>query len=506
MFEAFLQGFELLLRVDIYLYICLGLTLGMFVGAMPGLTTTLAMAILLPVSFKLEPMLGIPFLIGVYKGGIYGGSIPAILVGIPGTGASIATTFDGPALTRMGKGRKALEMALYSSVIGDLLSDIFTLLMIGPIALVVLMVGPPEVFAVIIFSLVLIASVSGDSGLKGAIAACIGLALGLIGTDAATGATRMTFDIQALSAGIPIIPLVIGIFAIPEVLEAAESRAPRFIADHIDLSKAGERLHWHEFRRSIRTIWRATCIGTGIGMVPGVGQVVAAFISYSAAKRASDNPDAYGKGELDGIAAPEAANNAVNGPTLVPLLTLGIPGDNITAILLGAFVAHGLRPGPQIFEEQGPLMYALLLTIVFANVLFIGLGYILLKPFAKAIQSKKAFLVPVILTLAFVGTLSTGVYTDIFIMVIVGICAYTLRKLKFQLAPLVIAFVLSEPIEYRLSQTMLFAKGHIFHYLFIQRPAASVFMTAAIIWTAYLIFRPWIQRMRKTRGAFEGTP
>ncbi len=290
MFDAFLQGFGLLLRFDLYLYICVGLTVGMFVGAMPGLTTTLAMAILLPVSFKLEPMLGIPFLVGLYKGGIYGGSISAILVGIPGTSASIATTFDGPALTRMGKARKALEMALFSSVTGDTLSDIFTLALIGPIALVVLFIGPPEVFAIIIFSLVLIASVSSESGLKGAIAACIGLALGLIGTDAATGATRMTFGIDAISAGIPTIPLVIGIFAIPEVLKSVESRAPRFIAEHIDLSKTGERLRWHEFKASIRTILRSTGIGTGIGMVHGVVQVVAALISYSGAKRASINP------------------------------------------------------------------------------------------------------------------------------------------------------------------------------------------------------------------------
>ncbi|MEE9256806.1 MAG: tripartite tricarboxylate transporter permease, partial [bacterium] len=225
MLESFFQGFNLLLRWDTYFYISAGLTVGMFVGAMPGLTTILAMSVLLPVSFKLEPMLGIPFLVGVYKGGIYGGSISAILVGIPGTGASIATTFDGPALTRKGEGRKALEMALYSSTIGDTLSDIFTLVAIGPIAIVVLLIGPPEVFAVIIFSLVLIASVSSESGLKGAIAAFIGMGLGFIGTDATTGATRMTFDIEALSGGIPLIPLAIGVFAIPEVLAAVESRA-----------------------------------------------------------------------------------------------------------------------------------------------------------------------------------------------------------------------------------------------------------------------------------------
>jgi len=501
LFETFLQGFELLLRWEIYFYISIGLVVGMFVGAMPGLTTVLAMAVLLPVSFNLEPMLGIPFLIGVYKGGIYGGSISAILVGIPGTGASIATTFDGPALTRQGKARKALEMALFASTIGDFISDVATVFLIGLIALIILLIGPPEIFAIIIFSLILIASVSGESGIRGAIAALIGLGLGFIGTDAVTGATRMTFGIDALSAGIPLIPLIIGVFALPEVLEAVESRARSFIAENVDMSKAGERLHWHEFRGSIRTILRSTAIGTGIGMVPGVGQVVAAFVGYSAAKRASKHPETFGKGDLDGIAGPEAANNAVNGPTLVPLLTLGIPGDNVTAILLGAFVAHGIRPGPQIFTEQGPLVYALMMAMIIANVLFIVLGYVLLRPFAKAIQLKKAYLIPVILALSFVGTLSTGVASDLSIMVVIGICAYVLRKLRFDLAPLVIAFVLAEPIEYRLSQSMLYARGEILDYLFIQRPIASVFLSAGILWIIWMIVGPRVRRRFRRHGA-----
>ena len=498
MLESFFQGFELLLRLDIYIYISAGLVVGMFVGAMPGLTTILAMAVLLPVSFKLEPMLGIPFLIGVYKGGIYGGSISAILVGIPGTGASIATTFDGPALTRQGKGRKALEMGLYSSTIGDLLSDIVTLLMIGPIALIILMIGPPEVFAIIIFSLILIATVSSGSGVKGAIAALLGLGLGFVGTESIDGESRMTFGLAALSGGIPLIPLVIGVFALPEIFGAVESRARSFIDANVDLSKTGEGLRWHEFKRSIRTILRSTVIGTGIGMVPGVGQVVAAFIGYAAAKRASKHPETFGKGELDGVAGPEAANNAVNGPTLVPLLTLGIPGDNITAILLGAFVAHGLRPGPQIFDEQGPLIYALLLSIVFANILFLGLGYVLLKPFAKGIQLKKAYLVPVILALAFVGTLSTGSASDLGIMFVAGVCAYILRKLKFDLAPLIIAFVLAEPIELRLSQSIIYARGDIFSYLFLDRPIASVFLLAGIAWIIGMIVRRYWRPERRT--------
>jgi putative tricarboxylic transport membrane protein len=460
----------------------------MFVGAMPGLTTILAMAVLLPISFKLEPMLGIPFLIGVYKGGIYGGSIPAILVGIPGTGASIATTFEGPKLTRQGKARKALEMALYASVIGDALSDVLTILLIGLIAAIILLIGPPEVFAIIVFSLILIASVSGESGIKGGIAALIGIGLGFVGTESVDGDARMNFGIDALVGGIPLIPLVIGVFALPEVMEAIESRAKSFLAENLETSKTGEPLRWHEFKASIRTILRSTAIGTGIGMVPGVGQVVAAFVGYSAAKRASKHPETFGKGELDGIAGPEAANNAVNGPTLVPLLTLGIPGDNITAILLGAFVAHGLRPGPQIFNEQGALIYAILIAAVLANVLFVGIGYVLLKPFAQAIRLKKAYLVPVILALAFVGTLSTGSASDLGIMVVVGICAYILRKLRYDLAPLIIGFILAEPIELRLSQSILYARGDPVSFFFLQRPIASFFLLAGIAWIVGMIY------------------
>ncbi len=496
MFETLGHSIELLLRWDVYFYISAGLVVGMFVGAMPGLTTILAMAVLLPISFKLDPMLGIPFLIGVYKGGIYGGSIPAILVGIPGTGASMATTFDGPKLTRKGQGRKALEMALYASVIGDAISDVLTLLMIGPIALIILLIGPPEVFAIIIFSLVLIASVSGGSGIKGGIAALIGVGLGFVGAESIDGEARMTFGLDVFVGGIPLIPLVIGIFALPEILEAVESRARGFIADHADAAKTGEGLTWAELKASMRTIMRSTAIGTGIGMVPGVGQVVAAFIGYSAAKRASKHPETFGKGDLDGVAAPEAANNAVNGPTMVPLLTLGIPGDNITAILLGAFVAHGLRPGPQIFEEQGPLLYAILIAAVLANLIFVVLGYVLLKPFAKAIQLKKYYLVPVILALAFVGTLSTGSTSDLGIMVVVGLGAYVLRKLRFDLAPLIIGFILAPTIELRLSQSIIYARGNLLDYLFVQRPIASFFLLAAIAWILWMAYTRLIRRKR----------
>ncbi len=333
--------------------ISLGLLLGMLVGALPGFTTTRAMAILLPISFFLHPLVGIPFLIGVYKGGIYGGSIPAILISIPGTGAAVATTFDGPALTKKGQARKALEIALYSSVCGDFSSDILTLFFIGPIALIALKVRPPELAAIVLISHVIISTIAKGAVVKGLIMCFIGLLFSMIGQDPLGFMSRFTFGIFEIKAGIPLLPMLIGVFAVPEILQAIEKKASSLLSEKIKLSQAGQRLTFQEFRRCFKTILRSTGIGAALGACPGVGQVVAAFVGYASAKKASKHPETFGKGELEGVAAAEAANNAVNGPTMVPLLTLGIPGDNITAILLGAFVAQGLRPGPCIWSRPG---------------------------------------------------------------------------------------------------------------------------------------------------------
>ncbi|MFQ6110759.1 MAG: tripartite tricarboxylate transporter permease [Nitrospinota bacterium] len=477
MFEAFGQGFVMAMRVDTFLMIAFGLFSGMLVGALPGLTTTLAMAVLLPISFFLDPLLGIPFLIGVYKGGIYGGSIPAILVSIPGTGAAIATTFDGPALTKQGKARKGLEIALYSSVVADFSTDIMTILFIGPIAYLALKIGPPEVFAVILFSLVILSTVAGGSSVKGGIMGMLGLLLAMVGQDPLNAVSRFTFGVFELRAGITLIPMMIGLFAIPEILIALESRASSFVSEKVDLSKVGERLTFAEFRRCLRTIGRSTLIGAGLGATPGVGQVVAAFVGYGSAKRASKHPETFGKGELEGVAAAEAANNAVNGPTLVPLLTLGIPGDNVTAILLGAFVAQGLRPGPQMFQEQAPLIYAILVAMVLANGLFFLMGYGLLGFFARIITMRKSALLPIIMAFAFVGTyVFRSDFFDLKVMFIFGILGYLCRKLHFDIAPLIIAFILEPILEYSFGQTLLLAKGHLLWYLFIQRPIACGFL------------------------------
>jgi len=502
MWEAFLQGIALSFGWKIFVMMGLGLFFGVLVGALPGFTTVMAMAILLPISFFLEPIVGIPFLIGVYKGGIYGGSIPAILISIPGTGASVATTFDGPSLTKKGQGRKAMEMALFSSVFGDFASDVLTLLLIGPIALIALKVGPPELTAIVLLSLIVISATASGSLVKGLIMGVVGLLLSQVGQDPLGFMQRFTFDIFAIKAGIPLLPMLIGVFAIPEILLAVEKEAETYISDKVDLSKLGEKLRFAEFRRCFRTILRSTGIGTVLGATPGVGQVVAAFVGYAAAKNASKHPETFGKGELEGIAAAEAANNAVNGPTLVPLLTLGIPGDNITAVMLGAFIAHGLRPGPQLFSEHGPLVFGIIMAMIWANVLFLFIGYATIPFFSRIVTVRKSVLLPMIAIFAFAGSY---VYRsdpfDLVILVAFGGFGYVCRKFHFDVSPMVMAFILGPILEYSFGQLLNLAGGNMTAYLFHERPAAGILFLLVPVVSAFFWYRTLKQRRKGAADA-----
>ncbi len=495
MWDAFVEGVGLALRWDTFAIMSVGLLLGMFVGALPGFTTLMAMAILLPLSFFLDPLIGIPFLLGVYKGGIYGGSIPAILVSMPGTGAAVATTFDGPALTKKRKARKALEIALYSSVFGDLSSDIVTIMFIGPIALVALLIGPPELAAVLMLALIVIAATSTGVFVKGLLMMVAGFLFSLIGQDPIGALSRFTFDIFAVRAGVPLLPMLIGVYALPEILAGIEDKAAAVIRQRIS-AREGGRLTYQEFRSCFRTICRSTVIGTVIGVIPGVGQVVAAFMGYAAAKSASKHPEKFGTGELEGVAAAEAANNAVNGPTMVPLLTLGVPGDNITVILLGAFIAQGLRPGPQLMVEQGPLVYAILVAMVGANILFLVLGYFAIPLFAKVVTIRRSILLPLTVVFAFAGCyVPRSDPLDLGILVFFGAFGYIAKKLRFDVTPMAMAFILAPTIEYSFGQTLILSQGNLLNYIFVERP-----ITAGIALVApFLTYVMWRRSMRMRR-------
>jgi len=488
MIEQFAEGALMAFRLDTLMMIAIGLFSGMLVGALPGFTTLMAMAILLPLSFFLDPLVGIPFLLGVYKGGIFGGSIPAILVSMPGTGAAVATSIDGYKLTKNGESRKALDIALFSSVIGDTFSDIFTIMMIFPIALLVMQFGPPELFAVLLMSLVIIVATSGSNPLKGLVMMLFGLWLAQIGTDPIGGVERFTFGIFELKSGIPLLPMLIGVFALPELVYAVmrNERVGGFA------KLVGERLTKAEFKRCIPTIRRSTLIGTAIGIVPGLGQVVAAMMGYSAAKNASSHPETFGEGEVEGVAAAEAANNAVNGPTLVPLLTLGIPGDNVTAILLGAFVAQGLRPGPQLFEEQGTIVFAILVAMVLANLMFIVIGYLSIPFFARIVTIKTGLLVPIVIMFAFAGAyVFRSDTTDVLMLVGFGLFGLLARAAKFDVMPMVMGFILGGPLEYAFGQTVAMAGNNPLSFVLTER----IGMVAVLIATPIIGFMLW-RRMK----------
>ena len=498
MFESFIEGIGLALRWDTMIYISGGLFLGMFVGALPGFTTLMAMAILLPISFFLDPLLGIPFLIGVYKGGIYGGSIPAILVSMPGTGAAVATTFDGPSLTKKGQGRKALEIALFSSVSGDLSSDLITIALIGPIAAIALLLGPPELAAILLLALIVISATSSGVFVKGLLMLVVGLFFGMIGQDPIGALSRFSMGIPQIEAGIPLLPMLIGVFALPEIFTNIEKKASSFIKVE-ELKVSGGRLTWKEFKSCIRTIMRSTVIGTSIGMIPGVGQVVAAFMGYAAAKSASTHPETFGKGEIEGIAAAEAANNSVNGPTLVPLLTLGIPGDNLTVILVGAFIAQGMRPGPQLMEEQGSLVFAILIAMVLANILFLGIGYLCIPLFARVGTIRKSFLLPLTLVFAFAGSwVFRAQPFDLAVLVFFGAFGYIAKKLHFDVTPMAMGFILGPTLEYSFGQSITLSNGQLFSYMVFERPITSVILAL----TPFITFLMWRRgnRLRKQFG------
>ncbi len=494
MLDLLLASAELAIRVDVLVYTAGGLLLGMCVGAIPGLTTTAAMAILLPLSFFVEPIIGIPFLIGVYKGGIYGGSISAILISTPGTGASVATTFDGPHLVRQGKGRKALDMALYASVVGDFTSDCITIILIGPIAALALLLGPPELVPIILIALLIVIMVSSSSISRALAMALIGLLLASVGRDPIEFSSRLTFGLEQLEQGIPMLPMLVGLFAVPEIIRMiGASKLNRLV--HRTVVDTGSRLTLKEFLNCARTIARSTMIGTVLGMIPGIGQPVAAFTGYAAAKRASKDPDSFGKGALEGIAAAEASNNAVNGPTLVPMLTLGIPGDKITALLMGAFIAHGLRPGPELFEEHGTLIMAMLLSMLFANILLLGVAKLFIPIISRLVKLSPSILAPMVLVLAFMGAyLYRSDPNDLYFLVAFGFLGIITKRFDYDVTPLVLGFIVAEPLEYAIGQTLSLAGPDLGSYLLGQRPVALTLFIILLTLLLWLILRKYIAR------------
>ncbi len=466
------------------LIIGLGVLIGTFVGAVPGMTTPMAVALTLPFTFTMSPVSGILLLLGVYKGGIYGGSITAILINAPGTPAASCTVLDGYPLAQKGQARRALDIALYASVIADFISNLSLIFFAGMLASLALAFGSPEVFTLIVFSLTIIAGVSGDKLLKGLGAACFGLLLATIGLDLVYGTDRFVFGQVDLMAGLNFIPVLIGLFAIPEIIaHFGRIEMPR---KHSALAGAAASLS--DLKRCRKTILRGSAIGVVLGAIPGIGGAPSAFLSYAEAKRNSPNGDRFGSGEIEGVAAAESGNNGVAGATLIPLLALGIPGDVITAIVLGAFMIHGLRPGPLLFQDNLSLIYALFLGIMLSSVYLFAVGKASIRVISRIADVPHRILFPIVLVLCIYGSyaVNNSIF-DVGVMFAMGAVGYAMRRLAIPPAPFLIAFILGPLLEDNFRQSLLLLRGD--WSIFVSSPICWLFWGLTAVTLALLIRR-----------------
>ncbi len=482
-------GLALVLHWESILYLALGVLVGVVAGAIPGLSATMAVALTLPFTFALPPIYGILLLLGVYKGGIFGGSIPAILIKTPGTPASSATVLDGYPMAEKGEAGRALGMALYASCIADLISNLSLILLAGWLASFALSFGPPEFFTLILFSLTIIAGVSGDSLVKGLIAAAMGLLLATIGLDLVYGTDRFSFGDPNLMGGLNFIAVLIGLFALPEIIDFVFK--PK--EEHLTARRLGGRFATlADVRRCFKTIIRGSLIGVVLGAIPGIGGAPAAFLSYAEAQRNSPNRKNFGKGEIEGVAASEAGNNGVCGATLIPLLSLGIPGDVITAIIIGAFMIHGLQPGPMLFVTNADIVYALFMGLVLSSILLLLIGSVAIRAFRFVADVPKSLLAPSVLVLCIFGTYAVNnTIFDVAVMFAMGWLGYLMRVLNIPAAPLLIGFILGPLLEDSFRQAMLMSGGN--PEIFVRGPITWLFWVLTAL-ALYVI----VARMRES--------
>ena len=484
-------GFEAAFTFTNMLFICAGVTLGIIFGVMPGLGSVTALAILVPITFYMSPLPAIAFLVGVNKGGTSGGAIPAILINAPGTPEAAATALDGHPLARQGKPEKAMRTALYSSVCGDTFSDCMLILLAAPFAAVALKFGPPELVAIMLFSFTLIAALAGRSLVKGIIAAAFGVFLSTWGLDPVDSSPRLTFDKIELFDGVSLQAMAIGTLAlssvIAQIFDVRVKGEPSPIMGSSSFA-ADNKLTAREFWAGWKTLLRSACIGTGVGMLPGLGVTLAAFLGYGAAKRASKNPEEFGQGRLEGIQATEAANSAVVGSNLIPTIALGIPGNIAAALLIGAFMIHGVVPGPLMMIEHGALIYSIFASMLMANVAHLIIGRFGIRIWVQFVRIPKKFILPVVVVFCILGVyIPTNSLFDVGLMLLFGGLGYAMRKSGFSIVCLIIGFLLGRNFEMALRQTMLMHKSDL--TILFTSPIALVFMLLTIFFIWHFGFR-----------------
>ena len=493
--DALLAAVPAALSLDTVVATVAGSIVGLLFGALPGLTFSTALALMMPLTFGIETMPALGLMLGVYTGGMTGGAVSAVLLGIPGTPSAAATAFDGHPMALRGEASVALGAAIIASVFGGLFSLAVMMLLLEQVAAFAIRFGPVEIFALVLFGLSTICGLAEKSLLRGLIAGVLGLMLMIVGLDALDGVGRLTFGTVELQQGVNMLVAMIGLFAVPQVIatfiDGGKTQQPK-VNEHV----RGV-LPWRRLRNHWWLMVRSSGIGTVVGAIPGTGGPIASFLAYDHARRFSARPAEYGKGAIGGIVAPESANNAVVGGALIPMLSLGIPGDPATAIILGGMLVHGLQPGPGLFQDRLDVIYALYITIVlsYITLLFVQLWGIRL--FVRVLRVPPQLLAVCILVLCGIGAyaIRNSIF-DVYLMAIVGLVGHVLQRVRIPLAPIVLGLVLGPTLEQQYRTALILSEGR--HRTFLESPFALCFFALIITLVAWQI---WSSVRRRPAGA-----
>lgn len=471
--ENMAVGFANVLQISSLLGIIIGTALGLFIGAMPGLSATMGIALLLPLTYSLEPAVGISMLCALYMGAMYGGSISAILIKTPGTPAAAATVMDGYPLAQQGKAGKALGISLVASLIGGVLSSIALLTIAPVLGNFALQFGPVELFAVAVLGITIIGSLSAGSAVKGTLSGTIGLLLAMVGMDPITGTPRFTFGNVYLFSGVPYTVALIGLFSIPQAIKLVEKDSG--IGKIVSSLKDRMLPTKEELKKIFPTTLRSSLIGIFTGIIPGTGGDTACWFGYNEAKRFAKDKESFGKGNIVGVAAAEAANNAVVGGALIPTITLGIPGSSATAIIMGGFMIHGIMPGPTLMTEYADVTYTLIWALMFSNIAMFLLGLIFTKAAVNVTKISNKVLAPIIIILCVIGSfaINNSIY-DVYLMFAFGILGYFMDKINMPTSPLVVGLILGKMLDTSLHQSLLMSGGS--WSIFMQNPISAVLL------------------------------
>ncbi|MGZ8228498.1 MAG: tripartite tricarboxylate transporter permease [Burkholderiales bacterium] len=499
MYELLLQGLLNVLDWKYLAPLLIGTFVGIVGGALPGITNTMTVIIVLPFTFGLEPLQGLAAMIGVYVGGESGGLITSTLLGIPGKPSSIATMFDGFPMSQKGEPGRALWLGIWASFFGGLLGAIFLVGATGPLAAMALEFGPWEYFSLFVFALSMVAGLTGSSITLGLLSGAIGLVVTVMGSDPVMGAPRLTLGIRFLEGGIPFLPVLIGVFAFAQIMSDVEKMgrgrrdpsrgfaAPKIVVQH-------GKVVWEVLSRPVMLLW-TSFIGVLIGVLPGIGGSAANVMAYDQAKKFSRHPERFGTGTPEGIIASEAANNSNVGGSLVTIMAFGIPGDAVTAVMLGALTIHGIQPGPLFISQQQTLSYGIFAAYILAHVLMIAMMFIGVRFFLRIVTIRKAVLFPVILVLCVIGAYAlNNTMANVYVLALFGVIGYLMVKGGLPLAPLILGVILGDQIEINLVRAIMTDSNPV---LFLTRPISGTLLVLSV---ASVVFALWQHKRHERRA------